>query len=76
MAGLKGVTEIEVINDKEYPKDGDIIVSVDGKEVRKISDILIHLQEEKSVGDEMVLGILRDGELMHVTLTLIERPDL
>ena len=76
MAGLKGVTEIEVINDKEYPKDGDIIVSVDGKEVRKISDILIHLQEEKSVGDEMILGILRDGELMHVTLTLIERPDL
>jgi S1-C subfamily serine protease len=76
MAGLKGVTEIEVINDKEYPKDGDIIVSVDGKEVRKISDILIHLQEEKSVGDEMVLGILRGGELMHVTLTLIERPDL
>jgi len=76
IAGLKGVSEIKIIGDKEYPADGDIIISVDGKEVRKISDILIHLQEEKSVGDEMILGILRDGEVMHVILALIERPDL
>ena len=76
MAGLKGVSEIEKIDNKEYPKDGDIIVSVDGKEVRKISDILIHLQEEKSVGDEMILGIIRNGEQMDVILTLVVRPDL
>ena len=76
MAGLKGVSEIEKIDNKEYPKDGDIIISVDGKEVRKISDILIHLQEEKSVGDEMILGIIRNGEQMNVILTLVVRPDL
>jgi S1-C subfamily serine protease len=76
IAGLKGVSEIKIIGDKEYPADGDIIISVDGKEVRKISDILIHLQEEKSVGDEMILGILRDGEVMHIILALVERPDL
>jgi len=75
-AGLKGVTQTQVINGKEYPADGDIIISVDDKEVRKISDILIHLQREKSVGDTMVLGILRDGEFMHVPLELVERPDL
>ena len=74
--GLKGVLEIEEIDGKEYPDDGDIIVSVDGKEVRKINDILVHLQREKSVGDEMILGVLRDGDLMHLTLTLGERPDL
>ena len=76
MARLKGESEIEKIGNKEYPKDGDIIVSVDGKEVRKISDILIHLQEEKSVGDEMILGIIRDGEQMDIILTLVVRPDL
>jgi len=76
MAGLKGVSEIEKIDNKEYPKDGDIIISVDGKEVRKISDILIHLQEEKSVGDEMVLGIIRNDEQMDIILTLVVRPDL
>jgi S1-C subfamily serine protease len=76
IAGLKGVTYTQIIDGKEYPADGDIIISVDDKEVRKISDILIHLQREKSVGDEMVLGIIRDGEFMHISLELVERPDL
>jgi len=75
-AGLKGMTATQVIDGKEYPANGDIIISVDDKEVRKISDILIHLQREKSVGDTMVLGVLRDGEFMHKFLTLVERPDL
>ena len=75
-AGLKGMTATQVIDGKEYPADGDIIISVDDKEVRKISDILIHLQREKSVGDAMVLGVLRDGEFMHISLELVERPDL
>jgi S1-C subfamily serine protease len=75
-AGLKGVSETYVVDGKEYPVDGDIIISVDDKEVRKISDILIHLQREKSVGDTMVLGVLRDGKFMHISLELVERPDL
>ena len=52
-----------------------IILSVDGVEVRKISDILIHLQREKSVGDEMVLEILRDNRTTNVTIVLQERPN-
>ena len=75
-AGLQGVSKTVEIDGKEYPIDGDIIISVDGKEVRKINDLLVHLQREKSVGDEMILGVLRDGDLIHLTLTLAERPDL
>jgi len=75
-AGLKGRTITLESGGKAYPAGGDIIISVDDKEVRKISDILIHLQREKSVGDEMVLGVLRDGEFLHITLELVERPDL
>ena len=75
-AGLIGMSQTQVIDGKEYPADGDIIISVDDKEVRKISDILIHLQREKSVGDTMSMGILRDGEFMHISLELVERPDL
>ena len=75
-AGLQGVSKTVEIDGKEYPIDGDIIISVDGKEVRKINDLLVHLQREKSVGDEMILGVMRDGDLIHLTLTLAERPDL
>ena len=70
------MSQTQIIDGEEYPADGDIIIWVDDIEVRKISDILIHLQREKSVGDEMVLGILRDGDFMHLTLKLVERPDL
>ena len=74
-AGLIGsdkTTEVDGIN---YPMGGDIILEVDGIEVRKIDDILIHLQRAKSVGDEMVLEILRDGRTTNVTIVLQERPN-
>ena len=58
-----------------YPIGGDVILAVDGIEVRKIDDILIHLQRAKSVGDEMVLEILRDGRTTNVTIVLQERPN-
>ena len=74
-AGLIGSDQSVEINGLEYPVGGDIILSVDGIEVRKIDDILIHLQRAKSVGDEMALQILRDGNIMNVTIVLQERPD-
>ena len=74
-AGLHGSTETKEIDGINYPIGGDIILSVDGKEVRQIDDILIHLQREKSVGDEMVLEILRDGRTTNFVLLLEERPN-
>ena len=73
-AGLVGVTETEEIDGREIALDGDIIISIDEKTVRKISDILVHLQREKSVGDEMVLTINRNGDIMELTMILEERP--
>ena len=73
-AGLIGVTETKEINGRELAVDGDIVLSIDGKTVRKISDILIHLQREKSIGDEMVLSVNRNGEILELTMVLEERP--
>ena len=73
-AGLIGVTETKEINGREFALDGDIILSIDGKTVRKISDILVHLQREKSIGDEMILSVNRNGEMLELTMVLEERP--
>ena len=73
-AGLIGVTETKEIDGRELAIDGDIVLSIDGKTVRKISDILIHLQREKSIGDEMVLSVNRNGEILELTMVLEERP--
>ena len=73
-AGLLGVTDTKEIDGREYPLDGDIIIKIDDVVVRKISDILIHLQREKSVGDEMIMTINRDGAIIEATLVRGERP--
>ncbi|MCH7876939.1 MAG: trypsin-like peptidase domain-containing protein [Thaumarchaeota archaeon] len=74
-AGLIGSEKIIEVQGVSFPMGGDIILSVDGIEVRKIDDILIHLQRAKSVGDEMVLEILRDGRTTNITIVLQERPN-
>ena len=73
-AGMKGVTQTREKDGREFPVDGDIIVAIDGKTVRKISDILIHLQREKTIGDEMILTVLRTGVSFDLTMILEERP--
>jgi len=72
LIGSEKTIEVEGVN---YPVGGDIILSVDEIDVRKISDILVHLQRAKSVGDEMVLEILRDNRTTNVTIILQERPN-
>ena len=74
-AGLMGSEKTIEINGRSYPMGGDIILAVDEIEVRKIDDILIHLQRAKSVGDEMVLEVLRDGRTTNITIVLQERPN-
>lgn len=74
-AGLIGSEKTIEVDGVNYPVGGDVILAVDGKEVRKIDDILVHLQRAKSVGDEMVLEILRDGRTTNVTITLDARPN-
>ena len=73
-AGLRGTTETKEIDGIRYQIGGDVILGVDSKTVRKIDDILIHLQREKRVGDEMILQILRDGKISDIVITLHERP--
>ncbi|HXV67200.1 MAG TPA: trypsin-like peptidase domain-containing protein [Nitrosopumilaceae archaeon] len=74
-AGLKGSSETKEVDGIEYLIGGDVVLAVDGNVVRKIDDILIHLQRYKSVGDEMVLEILRDGRVTNIVVKLEERPD-
>ena len=74
-ADLRGSSQSTVIDDAEFLIGGDVILSMDGNDVRKIDDVLMHLQREKSAGDTLTLGILRDGQMMDVVLNLEKRPE-
>ncbi len=74
-AGIRGGDKIDMINGREIELGGDIIIAIDEKPVRKIDDVLSHLEREKSVGDKITLTIIRDGIVEEKNTTLEERPD-
>ena len=54
--------------------EGDLITSVDGFEVRDFEDLLTYLTSETSVGQRIILGVIRDSQQIGVSIELDERP--
>ncbi|MFH1651978.1 MAG: trypsin-like peptidase domain-containing protein [Chloroflexota bacterium] len=52
----------------------DIIVGIDGYIIRSVSDLTSYLGENKNVGDEAVLVILRGNDRREITATIFARP--
>lgn len=73
-AGIQRGDEDAVIDGIPMKLGGDVIIAIDNNTVRKIDDILAYVEMEKSVGDDLKLTILRDGQTMEVITTLAARP--
>ncbi len=73
-AGLEeGQETIAFQGNPEVTTGGDVILSVDGRDVVEVDD-LARLISSFSPGDEVTLEILRDGERRDVEVTLGVRP--
>ena len=53
--------------------DGDIIVAIGGVSLEDMDDLIVYLAE-KSVGQRVILTVLRDGRRQRIQVTLGERP--
>ncbi|MBV6391718.1 MAG: hypothetical protein KPEEDBHJ_00931 [Anaerolineales bacterium] len=53
---------------------GDLIIAIDGREVRSFDELLAYLITNKGPGDEIVLRVLRGDEQVDITVTLDKRP--
>lgn len=73
-AGIRGGDNPTRIEGQTVPLGGDIILELDGNQIRKLDDILVYLQREKTVGDTIDVTVLRDGQLMNIELHLEARP--
>jgi S1-C subfamily serine protease len=71
-AGLVGGTH--TTNIAGLSSGGDLIVAVDGLEVKTFSDMLNYLIANKSPGDKVTFTVLRDEKTIEVELTLDKRP--
>ncbi len=68
-AGLRGGTQNVIIGDKIITLGGDIILSVDGIEIRSIDDLRRAIYRHE-VGDKITVKIYRRGEIKEVTVEL------
>ena len=73
-AGLRGSYQQTEIDEGPLPTGGDIIVAIDGVELRDMDDLIVYLAET-TVGQTVTLDILREGERQSVDLILEKRPE-
>ncbi len=70
-AGIKGGTQPSAV--QGLTTGGDLIIAVDGVEIKDFSELMSYLVLNTTVGDEIVLTIIRSGQTMDVTVTLGQR---
>jgi 2-alkenal reductase len=71
-AGIKAGTE--PTNFPTLLAGGDLIIAIDGREVRTFDDLLAYLITSKGPGDTVVLRVLRGTEQIDIPVVLAERP--
>lgn len=69
--GLQGIPQGDISIGQ---KIGDIITGVDGHPVRTIDDLINYIDLHKTVGDNVVLTISRQGQTTNLNLVLGARP--
>ncbi|BAU57146.1 HtrA protease/chaperone protein [Halorhodospira halochloris] len=73
-AGLQGASFEVSVQGRAMPADGDIILAVDGEEVKEPRELQrMIFSQARRAGDEVTLDILRQGEEMQITVELRER---
>jgi serine protease Do len=73
-SGIRGGGVLKNIDGKQTELGGDVITAVDNVTVRKIVDLLSYLQSERSVGDTVILSVLREGKIIKIGMTVDVRP--
>ena len=53
---------------------GDIIIALDGQPIKGIEDVVIYLDERKSVGENIVITVNRNGQTIDLDAILEPRP--
>ncbi|MCI0808335.1 MAG: PDZ domain-containing protein, partial [Chloroflexi bacterium] len=54
--------------------DGDVIVSIDSIRMTSMDDLIAYLALNTAPGDDIVVGIYRDGVEIAIPMTLGARP--
>lgn len=73
-AGLRGSTQNFTLDGQTVQVGGDVITAIDNQPVKTFDDLVAYLARSTTVGQQVTLTILRDGQTQTVNLTLAARP--
>ncbi len=73
-AGVQAGDKYVRVGRQILPIGGDIIVAVNDHPIKDIRDLTVYLENETRVGDTVDLTLIREGQEMHVSVQLDERP--
>jgi S1-C subfamily serine protease len=73
-AGLKGGTFQVVIGGQNIVIGGDVIIEIDGTRIRNMDDMSSYLEANTLPGQIIDVTIVRNGEVLTLSLTLGNRP--
>ncbi|KAB1196836.1 MULTISPECIES: S1C family serine protease [Haloferax] len=71
---LRGCAEKTRLRGWEIPVGGDVIVAIEGNEVRAHEELMRYLITETRPGEPVAIDVLRDGDPMTLVVELDERP--
>jgi S1-C subfamily serine protease len=74
-AGIIGGDNTTVINGRPITLGGDVILKIDNKNIQNIHDILAYIEGKKSVGDNILVTVLRNGIIQYNTVKLGSNPN-
>ena len=72
-AGIRGGTKEETFLGEQVVAGGDVIVAIDGREVRDADSLVRIVTSELQPGSAVELTVVRDGRRRRITLTLASR---
>jgi 2-alkenal reductase len=73
-AGLRGGSREVIVAGIRMLGGGDVVIAINNDTVKSFDDLINYLATQTSVGDVVVLRVVRDGQETEVELVLDERP--
>ena len=72
-AGIRGYSRVAVCGNQQLPAGGDVLISVDGRNINSRED-LDSIVDRHKPGDRVTVGLVRDDRKMELPVTLQETP--
>jgi S1-C subfamily serine protease len=73
-AGLRGGTNVVVVDGVQLSIGGDVITGADGHAVKSFYDLIVYNERNKKPGENLTLTILRNNSPLDIIVKLGERP--